>query len=66
MAKMAKQARVHSRVLTSEDLDRERASLLRAVGMSEAKLRSRAQRNRLSAHERVVLGDLDDLQWLMA
>lgn len=58
-------AKMQARVYTESDLKRERERLLREVGVSERELRQRGTEHKLNAKERVILGDLEDLQWLM-
>lgn len=66
MAKMLKSGHVRTRMMTPDDLKHERKRLLNRAGVSERKLRSRAAKGKLTDRERVALGDLDDLKWLMA
>jgi hypothetical protein len=58
-------AKVQARFFTESDLKCERERLLHEAGVSERDLRQRGAQHRLNAKERVILGDLDDLQWLM-
>ncbi len=58
-------AKVHARVLTESGLRHERERLLHEAGVTETDLRRRGDQHQLNAKERVILGDLDDLQWLM-
>lgn len=65
MEKTLVRGRVRTRIMSTEDLKRERKKLLKSVGLTERQLRHRESARKLSDRQRVVLGDLDDLKWLM-
>jgi hypothetical protein len=66
MAKTLESGHVRTRLMTPDDVKHERQRLLDRAKVSERRLRSRAARGKLTDRERVALGDLDDLKWLMA
>lgn len=61
-----KRDQVKTRVLTTRQLRAERSRVLKRVNLSEAELRDRDKNHQLTATQRIALGDLDDLKWLMA